>query len=102
MTYLILFLTYSPIPNNRGGLKVLIKGGGGPTDNLNIVNLSTVFLVEITKIDKIENTTLPYKTALSEAIFKTIECGVQNSPITKNEVYSFIFLKILFQFKNLV
>ena len=41
MTYLILFLIYSPVPNNWVGgrrvPKVLIKRGGvGPTDNLNI------------------------------------------------------------------
>ena len=39
--------------------------------------------MESTKIDSI---TFPYKTALSEANVKTKEWGVQNGPITKNEV----------------
>ena len=41
------------------------------------------FSVEITKI---ENATLPYKTALSEANVET-KVGVQNEPITKNGVF---------------
>ena len=39
------------------------------------------FLVKSTKI---ENAPFPYKTAISEANVKTIECWVQNGPITKN------------------
>ena len=42
------------------------------------------FLVESTKI---ENTIFPYKTALSEANVKINRIGLQNSRITKNEVY---------------
>ena len=42
------------------------------------------FLVESTKI---ESTIFPYKTALSEANVKINRIGLQNSRITKNEVY---------------
>ena len=57
------------------------------------------FLDESTKI---ANAIFPYKTALSEANVKT-KWGVQNAPITKNEVFAsiyLIFVKILFHFKN--
>ena len=60
------------------------------------------FLVESTKI---ENASFPYKTAISEANVKT------NRMVTTKWVYHrersvtsnyFIFLKVLFQFKNLL
>ena len=47
--------------------------------------LEYVFLVESIKI---ENATLPYKTALSEANIKKIEWRVQNGAITRNGVFS--------------
>ena len=62
-------------------------------------NLDYRFLVESTKI---ENTIFPYKTALSEVNVKINRIGLQNSRVTKNKVYYFIFSKILFQFKNFV
>ena len=54
------------------------------------------FLVESTKI---ENASFPYKTAISEANFQT------NRMVNKEWSFAsnyFIFLKILFQFKNLL
>ena len=42
------------------------------------------FLVESSKI---ENATFLYKTVQSEANVKTNRMGVQNGPITKNEVF---------------
>ena len=60
------------------------------------------FLVESIKI---ENASFPYKTAISEANIKT------NKVVTTKWIYHeersfasnyFIFLKILFQFKNLL
>ena len=56
------------------------------------------FLVESSKI---ENGSFPCKTAILEANITTNRM-VQNGPITKNEVLPVIFLKILFQFKNLL
>ena len=60
------------------------------------------FLVESTKID---NITFPYKTALSEANVKTNRMG--GIKLTYHKEWSFAsnhfpFLKILFQFRNLV
>ena len=58
--------------------------------------LECCFLVESTKID---NTTFPYKTALSEAIVKTNRMGVQNWLITKTRVLpvtTFLFRKFCF------
>ena len=60
------------------------------------------FLVECTKI---ENTSFPYKTAISEANFKTYR--IVSTKWTYHNKWSFarnyfIFLKILFQFKNLL
>ena len=59
-------------------------------------------LVESTKI---ENATFPYRTALSEAYVKTN--GMRSTKWTYHKEQSFasnyfIFLKILFQFKNLL
>ena len=60
------------------------------------------FLVESTKID---NITFSYKTALSEANVKTNRMG--STKLTYHKEWSFAsnhfpFLKILFQFRNLV
>ena len=60
------------------------------------------FLVEITRI---ENTTFPYKTALSEAVVKTN--GMESTKWTYQKERSFAsnyfsFSKILFQFKNFI
>ena len=62
---------------------------------------SNIFLVESAKI---EWATFPYKIALSEANLKTNWMGVQNGPITESGVFrvTFFFLKISFQFKNLL
>ena len=65
-------------------------------------NWSTVFLVESTKIDSI---TIPYKTALSEANIKTNRMGTTKLTYHKEQSFAcnnFPFLKILFQFRNLV
>ena len=65
-------------------------------------NWSTVFLVESTKIDSI---TIPYKTALSEANIKTNRMGTTKLTYYKEQSFAFNnfpFLKILFQFRNLV
>ena len=90
-----------------------------PVKILNVFNISTLkqifwktktllrkledrFLVESTKI---ESASFPYKTAISEANVKT------NRMVTTKWVYHrersfasnyFIFLKVLFQFKNLL
>ena len=56
------------------------------------------FLAETTKI---ENTSFPFKTALSEASVKTIVWRLQNGPITKTGVLPvtiLFFLENLFQF----
>ena len=57
------------------------------------------FLVENTKI---ENSTFPCK--CQNLILRQMEWGAQNGPITKNGFASnyFTFLKILFQYKNLL
>ena len=60
------------------------------------------FLVENTKI---ENTAFPYKTTLSEANVKTNKAGNKNVTYHKKQSFAsnyFIFLKILFQFENLL
>ena len=60
------------------------------------------FLVELTKIEK---ASFPYKTAISEANVKTIRMETakwtyhRERSVTSNY---FIFLKVLFQFKNLL
>ena len=61
-----------------------------------------LFLVECTKI---QNATFPYKTALAEANAKTNRMGSTKSTYHKEWSFAidyFIFLKILFQFKNLL
>ena len=60
------------------------------------------FLVESTKI---ENASFLYKTALSEANVKTNRMGSTKWTYHKERSFAsnyFIFLKILFQFKNLL
>ena len=60
------------------------------------------FLVETTKI---ENTSFPFKTALSEANVKTNRMTTTKWTYHKEWSFAsnyFIFLKILFQFKNLL
>ena len=60
------------------------------------------FLVEATKI---ENTSFPFKTALSEANVKTNRMATTKWTYHKEWSFAsnyFIFLKILFQFKNLL
>ena len=60
------------------------------------------FLVESTKN---ENASFPSKTAISEASVKTNRMVNKNGPITKNIVLpatALFFLKILFQFMNLL
>ena len=60
------------------------------------------FLVETTKI---ENTSFPFKTALSEANVKTNRMVTTKWTYHKERSFAsnyFIFLKILFQFKNLL
>ena len=64
--------------------------------------LEYLFLVESTKI---ENTSFPYKTALTETSVKTN--GMVTTKWTFHKLRSFssnyfVFLKILFQFKNLL
>ena len=54
------------------------------------------FLVERTKI---ENTSFPYETATSEANVKTNKMVTTKTEFVSNY---FIFLKILFQLKNLL
>ena len=69
------------------------------TDFLESV-LECRFLVESSKI---ENASFPYKTSISEATVKTNR--MVSTKWTKNEVLpvtTLIFLKILFQFKNLI
>ena len=71
-------------------------------ENLFQKNWGTVFLIESTEI---ENATFPYKTALSEANVKTNKMG--NTKWTYHKERSFVtnyfmFLKILFQFMNLL
>ena len=64
--------------------------------------LEYVFLVESIKI---ENATLPYKTALSEANIKTNRMESTKWSYHKEWSFfsnNFVFLKILFQFKNLL
>ena len=54
---------------------------------------------------KIDNAIFPYKNALSEVNFEKIEWGVQNEPLTTNEVLPLIisfFKKISFWFKSLI
>ena len=58
------------------------------------------FLVESTKI---ENASFPYKTAISEANVKTNKMVTTKWTYQKERSFAgnyFIFLKILFQFKN--
>ena len=60
------------------------------------------FLVESTKI---ENASFPYKTAISEANVKTNKMVTSKWTYQKERSFAgnyFIFLKILFQFKNLL
>ena len=64
--------------------------------------LEYVFLVESIKI---ENATLPYKTALSEANIKTNRMESTKWSYHKEWSFfsnNFVFLKILFQFNNLL
>ena len=54
---------------------------------------------------KIDNAIFPYKNALSEVNFEKIEWGVQNEPLTTNEVLPLIisfFKKFSFRFKSLI
>ena len=63
--------------------------------------LEELFLVESTKI---ENVSFPYKTAITEANVKTNRMVSTNWTYHQERSfasYYFIFLKILFQFKNL-
>ena len=65
-------------------------------------DFSKSFLVESTKI---ENATFPYKTTLSEANVKTYRMGSIKWIYHKKWSFAsnyFNFLKILFQFKNIV
>ena len=60
-----------------------------------------------TKIEstKIENTAFPYKTTLSEANVKANKAGNKKVTYHKKRSFAsnyFIFLKILFQFENLL
>ena len=67
-----------------------------------IKKLDYRFLVETTKI---ENTSFPFKTALSEANVKTNRMVTTKWTYHKERSFAsnyFIFLKILFQFKNLL
>ena len=67
-----------------------------------ILKLEYHFLVEITKI---ENASFPYKTAMSEANIKTNRMESARQTYHKGRSFvnkCFIFLKILFQFKNLL
>ena len=60
------------------------------------------FLVESTKI---ENASFPYKTVISEANVKTNKMVTSKWTYQKERSFAgnyFIFLKILFQFKNLL
>ena len=60
------------------------------------------FLVESTKI---ENASFPYKTAISKANVKTSKMVITNWTYRKERNFAshyLIFLKILFQFKNLL
>ena len=60
------------------------------------------FLVESTKI---ENTSFPYKTAISEANVKANKMVITKWTYQKERSFAsnhFIFLKILFQFKSLL
>ena len=60
---------------------------------------SSTILAESTKI---ENASFPYKTAISEANIKT-NSEDKMDPIEQNSASKyFIFLKILFRFKNLL
>ena len=59
------------------------------------------FLVERTKIEKVS---FPYKTAISEANFKTNRMVTSKWTCLRERSFPsnyFIFLKVLFQFKNL-
>ena len=65
-------------------------------------NWSTDFLVEGTKM---ENASIPYKTAISEANAKTNRMASTKWNYQKERSFAsnyFIFSKILFQFKNLL
>ena len=60
------------------------------------------FLVERTKIEK---ASLPYKTAISEANVKTNSMATARWAYHSKQSFannSFIYLKVLFQFKNLL
>ena len=60
------------------------------------------FLVEPTKIEK---ASFPYKTAISEAIVKTNRMVTTKLAYHREQSFAsnyFIFLKVLFQFKNLL
>ena len=64
--------------------------------------LEQSFLVESTKI---ENASFPYKTAVSEANVKANKMVTTKCTYQKERSFAdnyFIFLKILFQFKNLL
>ena len=63
---------------------------------------NTVFLVETTKIEK---ASFSYKTVMSEANVKTNKMASAKWTYHKEQSFAsnyFIFLKILFQFKNLI
>ena len=71
-------------------------------ENLFSKKLEYHFLVESTKI---ENASFPYKTAISEANVKTNRMVTTKWTHHKEKSFAsnyFIFLKILFQFKNLL
>ena len=71
-------------------------------ENENLFQKTVLFLVEATKI---ENTSFPFKTALSEANVKTNRMVTTKWTYHKERSFAsnyFIFLKILFQFKNLL
>ena len=73
------------------------------TENENLFQKSGVqFLVESTKI---ENVSFPYKTSISKANVKTNKMVTTKWTCHKERSFAtnyFIFLKILFQFKNLL
>ena len=71
-------------------------------ENLFLKKIETRFAVESTSI---ESVTYPYKTALSEANVKTNRMGSTKWTCHKERSFAsiyFIFLKILFQYKNLL
>ena len=78
---------------------------GQSTEIFDVFNTLTLTLNFLNECTKIENTSFPYKTALSEATVKTNRMVTTKWTYHKERSFAsnyLIFFAILFQFKNLL